>query len=436
MKVYDNAIVISVVIPTRERAETLAFTLRTAIEQEYDNLEILVSDNASNDSTRDVVKNYIKEDSRVRYINPGQRLGMSEHWEFALSHVRGAYVMFMGDDDGLFPSAIKNIARIINDLDKPELITWAQTTYIWPGVSKRFSPGLLRLPLIQKDAYTTADDVLPRPPYALGKLIMRGYPSIYNKSLVSIALINRIKTISGGTFFNSRIPDIYSGIVLGTAADRVPVIGRSFSINAQSSRSNGIAFNEKLNTAAQSEAAAFNAESQTQVHLGLGGRMTGLLPLLWWECVLQAKDKIGEKYSIRELQPESIIRSAFFSAHSISDDSLFNAEIANLLSLADQYGLSSQINQWKKLARRNKIDGATLAPGYDSSINCLSIDTIPYGIKDVYQAASMANIVLKLNENVFTPGWRYKQGLAHKYNYIRKRLSISNVTRYIMTRFR
>jgi glycosyltransferase involved in cell wall biosynthesis len=89
---------VTVIIPTREHPETLLATLRTVIQQDYDRLEIIVSDNFSNDSTEDVVRSFT--DRRVKYINTGKRLSMSENWDFALSHATGDWISVLGDDDG------------------------------------------------------------------------------------------------------------------------------------------------------------------------------------------------------------------------------------------------------------------------------------------------------------------------------------------------
>ncbi len=59
-----NSPKLTVIIPTRERADTLFHTLRTVLEQEYENLEIIVSDNASIDNTRQVVSQFT--DVRLR----------------------------------------------------------------------------------------------------------------------------------------------------------------------------------------------------------------------------------------------------------------------------------------------------------------------------------------------------------------------------------
>ena len=59
----------SVIIPTRERSDTLQSSLKTCVGQDYDNLEIIVSDNFSTDNTREVVESF--DDPRIRYINTG-----------------------------------------------------------------------------------------------------------------------------------------------------------------------------------------------------------------------------------------------------------------------------------------------------------------------------------------------------------------------------
>ena len=93
-----NCLKFSIVIPTRNRAKTLYHTLRTCISQQYVNFEIIVSDNNNVDNTKDVVDSF--DDNRIRYINTQNSIGMTSNWEFALSHVTGDYVMYLGDDDG------------------------------------------------------------------------------------------------------------------------------------------------------------------------------------------------------------------------------------------------------------------------------------------------------------------------------------------------
>ena len=65
----------SVVIPTRERAETLRYCLRTCLDQEFDDYEVIVSDNHSSPATRAVVDE--AGSAKVRYFRTPAPLAMS-----------------------------------------------------------------------------------------------------------------------------------------------------------------------------------------------------------------------------------------------------------------------------------------------------------------------------------------------------------------------
>ena len=103
---------LTILIPTRERCDTLYDTLRTCLNQTYQNLEIIVSDNFSQDRTKEVVMSF--DDKRLKYINTGKRISMSENFDFALSHVKDGYIMFIGDDDGILPNSLEYVNEIIN----------------------------------------------------------------------------------------------------------------------------------------------------------------------------------------------------------------------------------------------------------------------------------------------------------------------------------
>jgi hypothetical protein len=155
---------------------------------------------------------------------------------------------------------------------------------------------------------------------------------------------------------------------------------------------------------------------------------------LWWECILQAHDCLGKYIEFHLPNPESVLRSAFLASYSIPDDQLFNSEVSLISDIAKQYGLERSLNKWALLARRSQAKGPQLAPGFESSINYLAIDTIPYDISNVFEAARLAYYVSNLEQSVFRPGWRYRDSIAHRYSYLKQKLSIGNVMRYFLTR--
>ena len=102
---------VCIIIPTRERAHTLKYTIKTCLNQEYRNLRVLVCDNYSSDNTKEVVSSF--KDSRLDYINPGKRLSMSENWEFAMNNCHEDLVTIIGDDDGFLPNSIDQATTIL-----------------------------------------------------------------------------------------------------------------------------------------------------------------------------------------------------------------------------------------------------------------------------------------------------------------------------------
>ena len=103
----------TIIIPTRERADILIHAIASALAQDYSNLEVLVSDNASSDDTEELVSKF--DDARVRYINTGKRVSMSHNWEFALDHVTEGWVTVLGDDDAILPGVLRSVNKVIDE---------------------------------------------------------------------------------------------------------------------------------------------------------------------------------------------------------------------------------------------------------------------------------------------------------------------------------
>ena len=94
----------SIVMPTRNRAKTLEYAIQTALFQDFDDYEVVVADDASEDNTADVVRSHANE--KIRYVRTPRPLGISKNFEFGLSQSRGIYTLMQGDDDGFLPTTL------------------------------------------------------------------------------------------------------------------------------------------------------------------------------------------------------------------------------------------------------------------------------------------------------------------------------------------
>ncbi len=90
---------VTIGIPTYNRAHLIAQTLQSAVDQDYPNLEIIVSDNASIDQTSEICESFCTRYKNVKYIRQPSNQGGTENFNLLLKMATGYYFMWLGDDD-------------------------------------------------------------------------------------------------------------------------------------------------------------------------------------------------------------------------------------------------------------------------------------------------------------------------------------------------
>ena len=120
----------SIVLTTTDRPSLLPAGVRAVLETNFDDLELIVSDNFSRMPASEILADV--RDKRLRIIRTDRRLTAPDHWEFAWEHVRGEYVMYLGDDNALHPEILAFADRAIRDHDL-EILLWRACTYYHPG---------------------------------------------------------------------------------------------------------------------------------------------------------------------------------------------------------------------------------------------------------------------------------------------------------------
>lgn len=91
---------VSIGIPTYNRPQQLQRALISIIAQTYPHFEVIVSDNCSPGSdTHDVVENFMKQDSRIRYVQQSANIGMFKNFKVVFELAQGEYFAWLADDD-------------------------------------------------------------------------------------------------------------------------------------------------------------------------------------------------------------------------------------------------------------------------------------------------------------------------------------------------
>jgi hypothetical protein len=257
---------LSLVIPTRERAEYLASALHSALEA-ADNascpVEIIVSDNASQDETPRLLGSIT--DPRIVVLRSERRLSMRENFEFALAGTTGSHIVFVGDDDAVLPNGLRILARLIAAED-PDIVKWRVLNYLWPDPAGG-GPGRLKFRPLQLDGRVRRLDpraVLQR----FGRARFRSYHEggmIYH-GCISRRLIDRVVSVSEGPYFRGSSPDVFTSLQALMVTDRPMVkINLPLTLGGASPRSNGAAGQKAAvsgTPVAGSEFSRFVAESE------------------------------------------------------------------------------------------------------------------------------------------------------------------------------
>jgi glycosyltransferase involved in cell wall biosynthesis len=122
---------VTVGMPVFNGAQYMADTLDTILGQDFSDLELVVSDNASTDVTEDIVRGYAARDPRVRYVRNERNLGAARNYDRLVELARGEYFKWAGYDDLLAPSYLQ---RCVDALDaRPEAVIAYPRTVIIDG---------------------------------------------------------------------------------------------------------------------------------------------------------------------------------------------------------------------------------------------------------------------------------------------------------------
>src|SRR4030042_4335622 len=92
--------ILSLVIPTRNRAKYAISCIRSILTISSPRLEIIVQDNSDNDDLERMVRTSI-HDSRMRYNHTTEHLDAIQNFEKAMEMAGGEYISHIGEDDSV-----------------------------------------------------------------------------------------------------------------------------------------------------------------------------------------------------------------------------------------------------------------------------------------------------------------------------------------------
>jgi glycosyltransferase involved in cell wall biosynthesis len=109
---------LSIGLPVYNGEEYLADSLNTLLGQSYDEFELIISDNASTDSTGDICRQYGQADARIRYIRQPDNIGSAANHRFVLLESRGELFKWASADDLYAPELLERCVAALDERDE------------------------------------------------------------------------------------------------------------------------------------------------------------------------------------------------------------------------------------------------------------------------------------------------------------------------------
>lgn len=210
----------SVVLPVRNNINTISSTLKTCLEQNFNDYEILISDNSDDDNQNIPRLLHADFDSeKIRYIRTPRVLPITKSFEYAYLKAQGDFLLPLGADDGLLFGALNKLDDIkyqIEKQDKVNLLTWDRLHYVWPSLnggtqeSQFIIPSLYRknnLEWEKRESLAMLKQVIDNPNAKYG------LPLCYiNSGMKRDYLYTMLKET--GAMLDGHSQDLYTGIIM------------------------------------------------------------------------------------------------------------------------------------------------------------------------------------------------------------------------------
>jgi hypothetical protein len=292
----ENAPLLSIVVPTRDRPDYASAAIRSLLKIADDDLEIVVEDNSQDSSLESRLSGIV--DSRLSYRRDAAHRSMSENFDAAVARATGEYVSIIGDDDGVNPE-ILDAARWARDHDVDALSSSTPAHYVWPDLDMPWA-GAMRASELRVHRFSGAmrrvepsvelQDCLKRTGQRFERL-PRSYCGIVRRSCYA-AVRQR-----AGTFFPGVSPDLAGAVALAGVVRESWFVDYPLFLPGSSARSN----------AGISGMRRHVGELRDQPHLPVGceERWSTIVPAfysvqtVWAESVVSALRATGQDDRLR-----------------------------------------------------------------------------------------------------------------------------------------
>jgi glycosyltransferase involved in cell wall biosynthesis len=211
----------SVLIPCRNRLDNLKNAVASVLLQDYQDFEVIISDNSSAEDLKGFVASL--NDARIRYSRTEKFISVTENWNRTVEQITGDYVVMLGDDDCLMNGYFSTIRKLALEHSFPELVYSDAFLYAYPGVLSNYPKGYLRTTgncSFWKRSSPFCLDQQEAAQFAKKTMSFK-FSFSFNMQYATIhcSLVEKLKF--QGSFFHSPYPDYYAMTLLLKKARKI-----------------------------------------------------------------------------------------------------------------------------------------------------------------------------------------------------------------------
>jgi glycosyltransferase involved in cell wall biosynthesis len=119
---------VSIGLPVYDGERYLRAALDSLLSQTFDDVELIICDNASTDGTEAVCRTYAASDPRIRYFRNATNLGAMRNFDLAFAHARGRYFKWAAADDLVEREFVRRCVEVLDR--EPEVVLCHSETRI------------------------------------------------------------------------------------------------------------------------------------------------------------------------------------------------------------------------------------------------------------------------------------------------------------------
>lgn len=105
---------VSIGLPVRNGANFIRQAIDSILGQTFEDLELVISDNASTDETEAICKRYVERDKRVRYVRSEANVGAARNYNRVVDLARADYFKWAAHDDLLAPAFLERCVEVLD----------------------------------------------------------------------------------------------------------------------------------------------------------------------------------------------------------------------------------------------------------------------------------------------------------------------------------